>query len=877
MFQSDSRLDEEIESHIAMQAEEFARGGLPPAEARAAAARAFGHATQIREQHREQRRLPGIDTAMQDVRYAIRQWRVNPVFALTAIVTLALSIGATTSIYQLLDAIILRTLAVRAPEELVTVSGRVRFRGEDQEVGFSYPQLMEMARRQTTIAGIFATGFLTVKDLEAEGRRQAEPCLRFASRNYFALIGTTPQLGRLLNEADDAPGAPPVAAISDAFWRSEFHGRSDAVGRNLRVNGFTLRVVGVTRPEFYGERLGTAVDAWIPMGQIPAIAPTLASTNCVWLSPMARLRPGVSRQQAQAELTVLWSELGSLGIPFNGGARTVELKPASHGMQTLQTEYEKPLWLLMGTVVLLLLIGCANLANLLLARATARTHEIGVRLALGAGRARVIRQLLTESLVLSIAGGAAGIALAAVASREFLHLAMTGERWNIPTSLDWRVLGFATAVSVGAVLVFGLVPAFASTKLGLPAALRAGSRTQSSGRFPQFATRGFVVAQLTLSVLLVAGSAMLIRSFWNVAHQDFGYNVEGTLSASLQDSKDGSFDIVNPEVQLRIIDRIQQIPGVLAAGASITGLLNESVEIGGMPIATESRVIPDSAKVRMVAVTSGYQEAMAIPLVRGRALTREDRQGAARVVVVSESAARAIFGGANPIGQRVFPGRQFRLDRSYEVVGVMRDIRYATPREDFGPLIFAPVSQLPAATNPMVVLRVSGDPAKYAGELKAAIREVAPSFQIYKMRTLREAVQAHARRERLLAWLSGGFGVLALVLAAVGLYGVVAYAAQQRTAEMGIRLALGATPANVRGLLLRELIVLLGVGLAAGGAAALGLGWLLDSLLFGLSSHDPLTLGAALAALTAVALVAGYLPARRVAGIDPSAALRQES
>lgn len=862
MFGSSSRLDEEIESHIAMQAAEFERSGMSPAEAHERAARAFGHATQIREQHREQSRLPGLDSFVQDIRYALRQWRANRVFAFTAIATLALSIGATTSIYQLLDAIVIRPLPVRAPEELVLL----------ETTGFSYPQFVEMSKRSTT-AELFATGFGRIKEFRAEGQTLSDAQLLYASGNFFTGLGTTPQVGRLFTTRDDAPDSLPIVVISDAFWEQQFQRRADILGRAIQMNGIEVRIVGVTQPEFYGDRLGTPVDAWIPMGKVHTFAPSQATPGSSWLQPMARLRPGVSTQRAQAELNALWLAIEDLGIRMNG-PRKLEIRPGSHGLVTM-TDFQRPLWLLMGIVGVLLLIGCSNLANLLMARATARTHEIGVRLAIGAGRARVIRQLLTESMLLALIGGAVGLGLAAAGARLILNLAMAGQRWYLPTTIDWRIAGFTTLVSVGAVIVFGMVPAFAAT--GIPVALRSESRTHSASRFRQFATRGFVVAQIALSMLLVAGAALLLRSFWNLAHQDFGYDVESVLSASLTNRGDFSRDIFEPESQLRIAERVRQIPGVIAGGVSVSGLLDEGLGLGGMPIATESRLVPESAKIRMIAVSPGYMETMAIPLKLGRALAVTDRKNAPRVAVVSESAARAIFGKQNPIGQRIFSGKTFRADRSYEIVGVMRDIRYATPREDPGPLIFAPTGQFPGFSNPTVVVRVAGDPARFARALEDAAGEAAPTLKVFRMRTLREAINSHARRERLLAWLSGGFGALALILAAVGLYGVVAYAAEQRTTEMGIRLALGATQSHVRGLLLREVLWMLAAGLSIGAIAILGLGRLLDSLLFGLSSHDPLTLALALLVLSGITILAGYLPARRVASIDPSSTLRRES
>jgi len=390
------------------------------------------------------------------------------------------------------------------------------------------------------------------------------------------------------------------------------------------------------------------------------------------------------------------------------------------------------------------------------------------------------------------------------------------------------------------------------------------------------AGRGIVILQITLSLVLVAGASMLVRSFWNVAHQDFGYKVDGVLAGGLTLDRGTYRDLFNADAQQRIYQRASEIPGVVSAGVTASGLLDRGVSIGPGALATEERVVTDSAGVRIVAVTPGYTETMEIPILRGRPITEEDRKDAPRVAVISETAARVLFASTDPIGRTFVSGREYRADRAIRVVGMMRDVRYATPRESFGPLIFAPFTQVPISTSPSVVIRTQGDPAQFTEALRQAIREVAPGLKFYKISTLRDMVQFHARRERLLAWLSGGFGGIALLLAAVGLYGVVAYASEQRTAEMGIRLALGATPAHVRGLLLREVLLLLVAGVAIGGLATFALARLLESLLFEVAPHDPATMALAAVILSAVVVVAGVIPARRAARLDPMTALRQE-
>ena len=875
LHDADPRLDEELSTHLDLLTAEYERTGLQPEDARAAARRELGSGTRIREVHREQRRLSFVDSIFQDLRYTFRHWRAHPGFAATAILTLGLGIGANSAIFQLLDRIVLRSLPVRDPQHLVITQGY----WNDDGQGFSYPLLREMNARQSVVEGIFASGGAPVKEIQINGRTVTEtPDCSLATGNYFRLIGTTPQLGRFFTESDDAPAAPAVTVLSDRFWRSEFGGQTSAIGGTIRVNGVAVTIIGVTRPEFFGDRVGSTPALWMPMSMAtPLGSPDSLTASMIWLVPMARLRADVPLAQAHAQLSVLWDQLREFSMQTSEPTKyRLELLPGRQGRNILQTQFTRPLWLLMGIVGLVALIACSNLANLLLARATARTHEMGVRLALGAGRTRLLRQLLTESFALAALGGLVGLVLASFASNQLILLASAGETWQLSTSVDWRIAMFTLLVTLASVIIFGIAPAFAATRVGLNAALHTSRRSYTGGAHRSAATRVFVIAQVSLSLLLVAGASLLVRSFWKLTHQEFGYQTESLLMVTLRNNGASFDEFLAPAFSLNVARRAKEIPGVRNAAVSASGLLNSGFGIDPGRLSVPDRALPESAVARIVPVTPGYLETMGIAVVRGRSLTDDDRRGSPHVAVISETAARLMFGSADPIGQKFSQGDSYRPNRAFEVVGVMHDVRYASPREPFGGLIFAPLGQVFLGTPPTLAVRTVGDTGSIPAALEQSIREISPEVKIVRIEALRDVVQTQARRERLLAWLSGAFGGLALLLAAVGLYGVISYAAERRTQEMGIRLALGARAQQVRALLLREVGFLLATGLVLGGAATIVLARTLRSLLFDLAPQDPATLAFAAMVLSLVALAAGYFPARRAARLDPMIALRTE-
>jgi predicted permease len=859
----DARLAEEINTHIDALAADYQRRGLTPEAARFAARRDFGNVTATQENHRARRTLPFLETLAQDLGYAFRQMRAKPGFTAAAVFTLALGIGANTAIFRVLDAVVLSSLPVRNPEQLVVVIPKQN--GNSGPV--SYPLFREMAARQHELAGIFAAH--NVDPAGASDESALRACL--VTGRYFELLGADVQIGRTIVESDDQPGSPPVAVISYGYWQRVFGGKAEALGRAIRINGAAAAIVGVAERGFFGERVGSAPDVWLPMNTEPLVWPDhtnlLTMPSRAFLSPMGRVRPGVSRARAEAALSALYSQLHELSVYRLGTTvYTVKLAPGSQGFGEMKKQFSAPLAALMGIAGIVLLLACCNLANLLLAHASARTHEMGVRLALGAGRTRLLRQLLTESVALAVIGGAAGFALAVQGSRSLVEFAAAGQGWRLPLDPDWRILGFTASVSILAAAIFGLAPAFTSARLDAGAALQA-NRRNGGLRSANGAARAFIVAQVAASLVLVAGAALMVRSFRNLETQDFGYRQDGLLLIEFRADRN-LFGFRDPARLQQIHQRLSAIPGVISAALTGPAPFAQLQSQAKISLPGEAARGVDALQSK---VSPQYFETMKIPLLAGRTFSEADRKETAPVAVLGETAARQLFGSANPVGRSISLGS----NDSRIVVGVAHDVRYLGPREPFGPVVYEPMSQ-GGVLLLTAVLRTAGDPAAFASAARQAVREAAPGLKMETIASVSELLGASIRQERMIAVLSAAFGLLALVLASVGLYGVIAYAVQRRTQEIGVRIALGASRIQVTGLLLSDIVKLLAIGLILGLAGTLALGNWVRSLLFGITPHDPAMLAAAAAILTAVAFAAGYLPARRASRLHPMEALRQE-
>jgi len=812
------------------------------------------------------------DAFVQDLAFGLRQLRKNPGFTAAAVITLALGIGANAAIYQVLDAVLLRPLPVKDPQGLVLV----QLRENGNPVHFAYPLYREMAARQSALDGMFASSDFPLNDpvLRGRGRLQSTRGL-LVTGDYFSVLGVTASLGRVFTAVDDRAGAP-VALISHAFWDREFSRSAAAIGQVLEINKTVVTIIGVTPAGFFGERVGGAPDVWLPM----ALAPQVLAMDWVnapagnWLTVMARLRPDLPRGPARQSLDALYRQL--LDVTSRRAdvrEHRLDLEAAAGGINELEGPYRSPLLFLMAVVGLVLLIACCNLANLLLSRATARAHEMGVRLALGAARARLVGQLLTESLLLAALGGSLALLLAWRGSHALVTLASGGANWQLPLSIGWRAVGFTAGVAVLATCLFGLAPALTATRVDLHAALQASWRGHTAGRSKHLLAKSLVVAQISMALLLLSGAALLVRSLWNLRHQDFGFRGDGVLMVDLpvQFSK----DLMARHNALRqpLFERVNGLPEVESAALSGFGIMGPMQHTGYL--SSPGRPFQAGDLVRLVHVSPRYFETMGIRIVAGRPLSAEDRADAPKVAVLSETAAATLFGGGSAVGRFVSGDRQFSSKKAIQVVGIARDVRFADPRDRFGVVVYVPLAQDPAPAT-AVMLRTAGNPARLAAPVRAVLHELAPNLLIGEVTSLADAIDSKLARERTLALLSTCFGLLALALTSVGVYGVIAYAVERRTQEIGIRLALGARGRTVAGMLMREVGVLVGVSALVGGAGAVVMARALRSMLFGLGTAEYSLLLLAAILLAAVAAAAGYLPARRAARLDPTEALRQE-
>jgi len=875
---TDAELDEEIGGHLDLMARDYERRGMSPEEARNAARRAFGGVTQVKEVYRQQRRLPFLDTIAQDLTYALRQLRKNPGFAIAAVLTLALGIGANAAIYQVLDAVLLRPLPVKDPRRLVLV----QLRENGRPVNFTYPLFREMAARQQVLDGLFASsdfpmhspvmrGHGTVKSAPLKSARGA-----LVTGDYFRVLGIPASLGRVFTAADDHQTAP-VAVISHAFWDREFGRSPAAIGQVLEINKAVVTIIGVAPAGFFGERVGGAPDVWLPMALEPQVMAMdwLDAPTANWLTVMARLRPHGTASQAQKPLDGLYHQLLDFTMRREGvRERRLDLEPAAGGINNLQGQFRSPLLFLMAVVGLVLLIACCNLASLLLGRASARAHEIGVRLALGAPRARLVRQLLTESFLLASLGASLALLLAWRGAYALVALASPAGDWQLPLGIGWRALAFTAGVALLATCLFGLAPAVAGTRLDVHAALQAGWRGHTGTRSRHWLAKFLVVAQLSVALLLLSGAALLVRSLWNLRHQDFGFRRDGVLMVDLPVEFSKTLMARHNALRQPLWERMNALPGVQSAALSGFGLMG-NMQLTGY-LSSPERPFGDGDFVRLIRVSPRYFETMGIRITAGRPITSDDRQDAPKVAVLSETAAVTLFGGADAaVGRFVSLNKRFDARTAWEVAGVARNVRFADPRDPFGMLIYMPLAQQPAPAT-AVMLRTPGDPARLVAPVRAVLHELDPNLLIGEVTTLADAIDSKLARERTLALLSTCFGLLALALTSVGVYGVISYAVVRRTQEIGIRLALGAARRTVAKMLMRDVGVLVGLSLLLGGAGAVTMARAMRTMLwnFGPAEYGLLLMAALLLALVAAA--AGALPARRAERLDPMEALRRE-
>jgi predicted permease len=841
----------------------------------------------------------GMSTFAQDVRYALRTLGRTPGFSLVVIATLGLGIGANTAIFSLMDQVLLRSLPVKNPGELVQLDGPGPFSGRTYNARtFSYPMYVDFRDRNDVFSGLVAR-FSASATLTA--RNQAERVdVELLTGNTFEVLGVTPIVGRAIGPDDDrTPGAHPIAVLSYAYWQRRFAGAPTVLNQVVTVNSTPVTIVGVAPSGFAGVAATQSPDLFMPMMMKAQITPTwndLDNRRSRWLSVIGRLKPGVSMDAAKARLDVLYRQINEYeltAVPafasgsqrFRDGfrAKTLTLHPASQGLSDLRDSVQTPLFVLMAMVGLVLLIACANVANLLLSRASAKQKEVAVRLALGAGRRRLIRQTLTESLVLAAAGGIVGVVLS-IWVGDLLLSVMPFESFtrSLSTEPDLRVGAFTALLALATAVVFGLIPALQASKPELNRTLREEAGNLSGGTRHARFRKGLVVAQVALSMLLVAGAGLFARSLYNLKTLDTGFAVDNLITFRLDPSLNGYDQTRIKQFYDGLLQEIRQIPGVQSATIAqipaLTGsAASRTIQLPGYEPKPDENMNPWTNEI-----APDYFRTMGMPLVAGREFTERDGAGAPLVAIVNESFARAFFGEANPIGRR-FGFRVQNDPAAIEVVGVVKDAFYADMRqgttEDNQTPRFAYISyQQSDELNEMTFyIRAAGATAASLPEqLRQTVRRADAAMPVFAMQSMEQTVDEALFNERMLALLSASFGLLATVLAAIGLYGVMSYTVARRTREIGIRIALGAERPAVVWMVLREVAFLTVIGIAIGVPGALGLSRFVRSQLYGIEPSDPLTLMVAATTLAAVGLFAGYIPARRAAAVQPVRALRYE-
>ncbi len=898
--QVEQELDEELRYHIERQIEENISRGMTPDEARYAALRAMGGVELRKEECRDMRRVRLIEDLAQDLRYGLRTLRKSPGFTAVAALSLALGLGANTAIFSVVDPLMIKSLPVKDPEQLV-VFNTVDQRGELRE-RFSYPMFERLRDRTQVFSGLFAESwFARSIDMNGPepGSQKEKVKLKLVSGEYFQVLGVNAILGRTLTTADNqSPGAHPVAVMNYRFWQRRFAGDVSVIGKSVMLEGQEFAIAGVTPPEFFGDEVGNGPDLWAPLMMNNIWDPALSGLRNVrddWLQIVGRLRPDISEGQAQAAVDLFLSQVKSESSELGkqAWATRILLSPGRQGFSGRAGWLHEPLRAIMALVGLVLLIACANIANLLLARAAKRAPEVAIRLTLGAGRLRLIRQFLAESALLAGAGVVLGL-LFAWWSRHII-LALISEYVSsisvssIVVIANARVLGFAIAVSLLTTLLFGLAPAIIATRQDVNTLLKAPvSRRTRSSRLSF--SRSLVVAQIALSLILLTGTGLLIQTLRNLRSQDFGIATEHIIQARIFARDAGYKKDQLPDLYRRILEKMNSSPDIRSATMADAGFL-QGITDGSCCIVVEGYNYPpdEGRRLRTNSVMPGYFQTIGLPLLLGRDFipseTSSEPEKYAKVAIINETMARHYFGTANPLGKRFgwddpqigkgYPQWLPRFDRGdprqFEIIGVAKDTFHQGLRGKTLPLIY-----FPSQGGEVLVARAAGPAAPLMATIRREIQAVDKNLVIDGLSTAPQRLDQALFMERLMAKVSGFFATLALLLACVGLYGVMSYDVARRTHEIGIRMALGAQRRDVIGLALRETMLLVGIGAIIGLCAAMGATRLIASMLYGLAPNDPLTIALAGLSLLAVAALAAYLPARRAARVDPMVALRHD-
>jgi predicted permease len=832
-----------------------------------------------------------MSTFARDLRYALRVLRRSPLFTGVAILSLALGIGANAAIFTLINQLILQPLPVKHPEQLVLLTARGRHYGSNQgSNALSYPMYTDFRDKNQVFSGMFAR-HATTFSLMSEGHTELAAG-EFVTGNYFPVLGVGAALGRVITASDDlVQGANPVAVLSYRYWKTRFSGDAGVLGRKIVIDGYPFTIVGVSAETFDGIAPGFSPQIRIPMTMFDVFSDQYKQLNerrRRFIQVFGRLKPGVSIDQAKAGLQPLFHQITGMEVKQAAFAKAdayskeqflrmwMDTLPASKGKSQLREQFQAPLLALMAIVALVLLIACSNLANLLIARASSRQKEIALRLALGASRARLIRQLLVESVLLSGIGGLAGLGLAVLIDQSLIaFLPPRTTPLTLSGTPDLTVLAFTVVVSLVTGVLFGLVPALQATRPQLAPTLK-DQATNVIGGTAVVLRKGLVIAQVALSLLLLAGAGLFIQSLNNLKDLKPGFETDHLLTFEVDPTLNGVKPAQADAYYRQLLERVRAIPGVTSAGTAVMRLLDgdewdNSVTVEGYAARADQRPDP-----HMQFTSPAFFATLQIPLLRGRDFTERDVTGTKKVAIINSKFAKKYFAHTDPIGRHIGMGSDPGTKTDIEIVGIAGDTKYEDMRMVVPEELYIPYAQQEYGLANNFYLRTRGNPADMFSTVRQVVRQVDPSVPMYDMRTLTEQVDDSLVTERLMAMLSAVFGGLATVLAAMGLYGVMAYVVARRTREIGIRMALGADRGSVVWLVMREVLILSAVGVTIGLASTWGLTRLVASQLFEVKPSDPLTLAVAALGIAGVAMLAGYVPARRATGIDPTRALRFE-
>jgi predicted permease len=904
-------LDDELRFHLEKDIELNVARGMNEKEARAAALRSFGAVDEVKEESRDLRGVRFLEETAQDLRYGLRMMRKSPAFTAIAVLSLALGIGANTALFSVVDSVLLQKIPVQDPDGLVLfewqagkafrTSGTSGYGAGDLPPGrrgsssFNYSVYEAMQSQEgTPVTDLFGFAALWQASVSVDGRAEVSD-VQLVTGRYFAGLGVPAALGRTLTDEDNLPNAAPAAVISHAFWQSSLGGDPDVLGKRIDINNVAFTIVGVAPKGFNGTlQIDMHPAATVPM----SFEKQLSGENMidgragragVWfVHVMGRLKPGATREQARASLAgTFQAKAFEIQPPPSRETDVTELDPKDYpvlmqrsgaqGLTESRRVYSSSIYILMGVVALVLLIACANVANMLLARSAARSSEITMRLAMGAGRWRLVRQLLTESMLLAFVGGAVGVLFAIWGTDALAAIGESGGDVlpeGITYGLNVRVLLFTLAVSMVTGALFGLAPALRATRLDLTSAMKESSRG-TAGISRSRLSKTLVVAQVAMSLLLLFGAGLFLRTVHNLQSVELGFNQENLLVFTLRPGKAGYEKDRLHEFYRTIFERIEATPGVAAATFCRVPLVANNTFDSGVILPGETPQSGEEHITNMQIVRDNFFETMGIPLLAGRGFDDRDVDGSQPVAVVSEKFARDFFPEGNVLGQRV--GFDEKSLGKYEIVGVVRDTKYSSLREDIAPIFYASARQETDNIGTMYFeVRTHGDPAAFAPIARKIVSGVDAGIPVTDVTTQEAQAARTVAQERVFADMLTFFGALAVLLAAIGLYGVMSYSVAQRTNEIGIRMALGAETGGVLRMVVAQGLKFAVIGLVIGSVATLGLTRFIEGQLYGVTASDPLTFAVVGALLLGVAIVACWIPALRAARVDPMVALRTE-